>query len=27
MSPWVDTKLMLASVVNTLMRRWDRKEH
>lgn len=27
MSPWVDTRLMLASVVNTLLRRWDRKEH
>ncbi len=27
MSPWVDSKLMLASVVNTLLRRWDRKEH
>ena len=27
MSPWVDTRLMLASVVNTLMRRWDRKDH
>ena len=27
MSPWVDTRLMLASVVNTLLRRWDLKEH
>jgi lipopolysaccharide/colanic/teichoic acid biosynthesis glycosyltransferase len=27
MSPWVDTRLMLMSVANTLLRRWDRKEH
>jgi lipopolysaccharide/colanic/teichoic acid biosynthesis glycosyltransferase len=27
MSPWLDTRLMLTSVMNTLLRRWDRKEH
>jgi lipopolysaccharide/colanic/teichoic acid biosynthesis glycosyltransferase len=27
MSRWVDTRLMLASVVNTLLRRWDHKGH
>ena len=27
MSPWVDSKLMLMSVLNTVLRRWDKKEY
>jgi hypothetical protein len=27
MGPVADTRLMLSSVLNTLLRRWDQKEH
>jgi lipopolysaccharide/colanic/teichoic acid biosynthesis glycosyltransferase len=27
MGPWVDTKLMLLSLRNTILRRWDKKEY